>query len=84
MPRIKQAATAFLAIIIITSILTACGSNLISTDTIARQIGAHYGDPHARVSGVKSTTSDPAPGHPMYLMTIVGSFHKNGKTASSR
>jgi chromosomal replication initiation ATPase DnaA len=84
---IKRTITTIITILIISNILSACttsasGSNLISANTIAQQVGAHYGDSHAKISGtVRNNVTDNPPHDPMYLMTIVRKFHENGKTA---
>ena len=77
----------FIVIFLLSIILADCtgiGSDTIRPDTIAQQVGAHYGDPHAKVSGdVRNDVTDNPPHDPMYIMTIVGNFHKNGKIAHS-
>lgn len=75
----------FLALFLMSSALTltACGSNTntLRPETIAKQVGTYYGDPHAQISGsVTSTVSDSSQ-EPMYIMAITGIFHKNGMTA---
>ncbi|SRR5579883_44205 len=43
-------------------------------DAVARQVGAHYGDPHPRIIALFSTTTDNPPHDPMYGMTLRGRF----------
>jgi hypothetical protein len=73
-------------VLLISSILTACGtstSHLLSSDEIARLVGAHYGEAHPQITGVKSTEADPPPHDPMYLMTISGHFKKGALEADT-
>lgn len=73
------------------SALTACGAStpppqqhLLSPTDIARQIGAYYGDPHAQINGkVHSDVTDNPPHDPMYIMRVVGNFHKGTLKAHS-
>jgi hypothetical protein len=57
-------------------------SHLLEPDTIARQVGAHYGDPHARVVKARSDVTE-ANSTPMYLMTVAGQVRKDGVQAST-
>ena len=77
------------------SVLTACGTNiptsetstptprLLSPEEIASYVGTAYGDPQAQITKVMSTVTDPAPGEPMYGMTLSGHFHKGALEAST-
>ena len=68
-------------------LLVACGASndphLLSATDIAGQVGAHYGDTYARITWTCSTEADSPPNTPMYLMTLVGHFHKNAIEAHS-
>ena len=64
--------------------VTACGTStahLLSPNAIAKQVGAHYGDPQAQVATVKDTVADGPGRHPMYLMSVTGRFHKGALVA---
>jgi hypothetical protein len=53
----------------------------LSPPSIAAQVGAHYGDPHAVVVVARSDQTE-ADHEPMYLMTISGHLRKDGVLAS--
>ena len=79
----------FITLLVSLCTLTACGpstpqQHLLSPTDIARQVGAYYGDPHAQINGeVKSTETDNPPHDPMYIMGLVGNFHKGTLQAHS-
>jgi hypothetical protein len=50
---------------------------------IAVQVGAAYGDPHARLLSLRMEQTDGTTFHQMYVMTITGHFHE-GPLAASR
>ena len=63
----------------------ACGEpirQLLSPQQIARQVGTHYGDPHAVVVKSRSDWTE-ADRTPMYLMTVAGQLHLNGVPAAT-
>lgn len=63
----------------------ACGASpphLLSPQTIARQVGAHYGDPPAVVVSATSDRTE-SDGEPMYLMTVAGQLRKDGIQADT-
>ncbi len=77
------------------SVLIACETNmptsetgaptprLLSPQAIASYVGTAYGDSQAAIAGVKSDVTDPAPGEPMYHMTLTGHFHKGALAAET-
>lgn len=74
--------------LLIISILAGCGvsagtstGHLLSPDDIARQVGTHYGEAHAQITNVMSTSEDPPPHDPMYIMTLTGRFQKGALEA---
>jgi|SRR5690242_18628277 len=75
-----------LVLLLLTSgVMAGCqvgSSQLLEPDTIARQVGAHYGDPHARVVKARSDVTE-ANSTPMYLMTVAGQVRKDGVQAST-
>jgi len=65
-------------VLLISSGVTACGTSAaphLRPDEIAKQVGAHYGDPQAQVVEVRSELTDGTQ-EPMYLMSVTGRFHK--------
>jgi hypothetical protein len=90
----NRTALLVLALLSITA-LTACETNiptsetgtptprLLSPEAIASYVGAAYSDPQAQIAGVKSDVTDPAPGEPMYHMTLTGHFHKGALEAET-
>jgi hypothetical protein len=81
--------TALLVLALLSSsVLIACGTNtpttrLLSPQAIASYVGTAYSDPQAVIAGVKSDVTDPAPGEPMYHMTLTGHFHKGALEAET-
>jgi hypothetical protein len=50
---------------------------------IAAQVGAAYGDPHARLVSTHTDQTEGPPFHPMYVLTIEGHFHEGPLSAST-
>lgn len=81
---LRKMSALLILMLLIGGSVTACGTTTtqrLSPDEIAKQVGIHYGDPQARVAGVKSTVADPPPHEPMYLMSVTGNFHKGALAA---
>lgn len=79
----KMSALLVMALLISGSV-TSCGTNTVhrlTPDQIAREVGAHYGDPQAQVAMVKDALADPPPHEPMYLMSVTGRFHEGALVA---
>lgn len=66
-------------------LLAGCGDSsparTLSPADIARFVGAHYGDPDAKVVDARSDVSEGSEHEPMYSMTISGHFHKDSLQA---
>jgi hypothetical protein len=63
--------------------MLACGASpqhLLSPQTIAKQVGMHYGDPQAVIVRALSDQTE-GDGAPMYLMTVAGQLRKDGLQA---
>lgn len=80
----------FVIFIIMLNTLAACGAStpppqhLLSSTDIAKQVDTYYGDPHAQINGkVRSDVTDNPPHDPMYIMELVGNFHKGTLKAHS-
>jgi len=55
---------------------------LLSPQTIATQVGTHYGDPNAAVVTARSDVTE-VDSRPMYLMRVRGRLQKNGVEAAT-
>lgn len=58
-------------------------TNLLTPDSIAKQVAAHYGESHVQIVSAKSDKSDSPPHEPIYLMAITGHFIKGSLVAST-
>ncbi|HEX8995326.1 MAG TPA: hypothetical protein VF812_04805 [Ktedonobacterales bacterium] len=84
MPLRRKVSALLVMTLLISSIVTACGASTthhLSPDEIAKQVGIHYGDSQAQVTGVKDAVADGPGQHPMYLISVTGRFHKGALVA---
>lgn len=84
---LRKVTVLLVLVLLIGSMLTACGTtrtttvHLLSSDEIAGQVSAHYGEAHVHIIRAMSTVADPPPHDPMYLMSLTGHFHKGALEA---
>lgn len=84
MPLLRKMSALLVMALLISGSVTACGmstAHRLSPDEIARQVGIHYGDPHAQLAGVKDDVADPPPHEPIYHIGLTGHFHKGALVA---
>jgi hypothetical protein len=65
--------------------MLACGASqppLLSQQTIAREVGRHYGDPNVAIVRAAPDTSD-SDGSPIYLMKVAGRLRMGGLQADT-
>jgi len=74
-----------LVLLVCAAAASGCGgesqAQRLSPRSIAAEVGAHYGDPHAAVVVARPDQTE-ADDEPMYLMTISGHMRKDGVLAS--
>jgi hypothetical protein len=74
-----------LALFVCSGTTLACGASQpppLSQQTIAREVGRHYGDPNVAIVRAASDTSE-GDGSPIYLMKVAGHLRRDGLQAET-
>ena len=67
--------------VLIVSALVERATYARSAQSIAGQVGAHYGDAHPRIVSADATQTDNPPHDPMYTIILAGHFHHGRQIA---